>query len=64
MYFQLNLTILFILFFIGVLANAFVEELIVRVSSVEDIPANTAVQLTTFFKIVTDKIPQLFEASL
>lgn len=47
---------------IGVLANAFVEELTVRVVSVEDIPANTAVQLSTLFKMVLDRIPELFES--
>lgn len=45
---------------LGVLANAFIEELIVRVSSVEDIPANTATQLTSLFKMVQERIPQLF----
>lgn len=46
---------------VGVLANAFLEELVVRVSSVEDIPANTAVQLTSIFKMVQERIPKLFE---
>ncbi|XP_034246054.1 centromere/kinetochore protein zw10 homolog [Thrips palmi] len=46
---------------IGVLANTFVEELILRVVSVEDIPANTAVHLTSLFKKVSDRIPKLFE---
>lgn len=46
------------------LANAFVEELIIRVSSVEDIPAKTAVKLTTLFKMVMDRIPKLFEVNI
>ncbi|KAE8741357.1 hypothetical protein FOCC_FOCC013124 [Frankliniella occidentalis] len=46
---------------IGVLANAFIEELVIRVSSVEDIPANTAVKLTSLFKMVQERIPKLFQ---
>ncbi|KAK3928671.1 Centromere/kinetochore protein zw10-like protein [Frankliniella fusca] len=46
---------------IGVLANAFIEELVLRVSTVEDIPANTAVKLTLLFKMVQERIPKLFQ---
>lgn len=46
---------------IGTLANAFMEELVVRVLSVEDISASTAVKLTSHFKMAQERIPLLFE---
>ncbi|PSN39911.1 hypothetical protein C0J52_07953 [Blattella germanica] len=46
---------------IGCLLNALVEELIIRVTTVEDIPAATAVHLVTVFGIVSDRAPKVFE---
>jgi hypothetical protein len=38
-----------------------VEELIIRVTTVEDIPATTAVHLVTVFGVVIDRAPQVFQ---
>ncbi|KAG8231565.1 hypothetical protein J437_LFUL011743 [Ladona fulva] len=46
---------------IGTLLNSFVEELVFRVMAVEDIPSNTAIQLVTFFGVVSTRAPQLFQ---
>jgi hypothetical protein len=45
----------------GCLLNALVEELIIRVTTVEDIPATTAVHLVTVFGVVIDRAPRVFE---
>ena len=47
--------------FLGCLLNSLVEELIIRVTTVEDIPAATAVHLVTVFSIVIDRAPQVFQ---
>ncbi|XP_021924809.1 centromere/kinetochore protein zw10 homolog isoform X2 [Zootermopsis nevadensis] len=46
---------------VGCLLNALVEELIIRVTTVEDVPATTAVHLVTVFSIVIDRAPQVFQ---
>jgi hypothetical protein len=38
-----------------------VEELIIRVTAAEDIPATTAVRLVTVFGVVTDRAPLVFQ---
>ena len=50
-------------FFPGCLLNTFVEELIIRVTTVEDIPDATAAHLVTVFGIVIDRAPQVFQVS-
>jgi centromere/kinetochore protein ZW10 len=46
---------------LGCLLNVLVEELITRVTTVEDIPATTAVHLVTVFGVVTDRAPRVFQ---
>jgi hypothetical protein len=48
---------------LGCLLNALVEELIIRVTTVEDVPATTAVHLVTVFSIVIDRAPQVFQVT-
>jgi hypothetical protein len=45
----------------GCLLNVLVEELIIRVTTVEDIPATTAVHLVTVFGVVIDRAPRVFQ---
>jgi hypothetical protein len=47
--------------FSGCLLNVLVEELIIRVTTVEDIPATTAVHLVTVFGVVIDRAPRVFQ---
>ncbi|PNF35888.1 hypothetical protein B7P43_G08563 [Cryptotermes secundus] len=46
---------------VGCLLNALVEELIIRVTTVEDVPATTAVHLVTVFSVVINRAPHLFQ---
>ncbi|XP_069704525.1 centromere/kinetochore protein zw10 homolog [Periplaneta americana] len=46
---------------LGCLLNALVEELIIRVTTVEDVPAATAIHLVTVFGVVIDRAPQVFQ---
>lgn len=47
----------------GLLCNAFVEEIIVKVIAAEDIPADTATQLVVVFSLIQQKAPQVFPVS-
>jgi hypothetical protein len=51
------------LILLGCLLNALVEELIIRVTTVEDVPATTAVHLVTVFSVVINRAPQLFQVT-
>ncbi|XP_047119995.1 centromere/kinetochore protein zw10 homolog isoform X1 [Schistocerca piceifrons] len=46
---------------IGCLVNAFIEEIITRILTIEDIPAETAVMLVRVFGLVTARAPQVFQ---
>lgn len=46
---------------IGCLVNAFIEEIIARILTIEDIPAETAVMLVRVFGLVTARAPQVFQ---
>lgn len=48
----------------GTLVNMFVEELIHRVCSVEDISMEMASQLTDMYTLVVQKSPTLFQVDL
>jgi hypothetical protein len=51
------------LILLGCLLNALVEELIIRVTTVEDVPATTAVHLVTVFSVVINRAPRLFQVT-
>lgn len=44
--------------------NSMVEDLIIRVISVEDIPADVATELVTLFNMIVKRAPQIFPVSL
>nr|CAD7596756.1 unnamed protein product [Timema genevievae] len=46
---------------LGCLVNTMVQELVLRTLSLEDIPADTAVQLVAAFAVVIARAPQVFE---
>ncbi|KAG8240692.1 Centromere/kinetochore protein zw10, partial [Homalodisca vitripennis] len=48
---------------LGLLCNAFVEEIVQKVLSAEDIPADTAAQLVEVFSLIQQKAPLVFPAS-
>ncbi|XP_067009674.1 centromere/kinetochore protein zw10 homolog [Anabrus simplex] len=45
----------------GCLVNSFVEDIIIRIVTLEDIPAHVATQLADVFKVVIDRAPQVFQ---
>jgi hypothetical protein len=51
------------LILLGCLLNALVEELIIRVTTVEDVPATTAVHLVTVFNVVIYRARHLFQVT-
>lgn len=44
--------------------NSMIEDLIIRVLSVEDIPADVATELITLFNLIVKRAPQIFPVSL
>lgn len=44
--------------------NSMIEDLIIRVLSVEDIPADVATELVTLFNLIIKRAPQIFPVSL
>ena len=44
--------------------NSMVEDLIIKVISVEDIPADVATELVTLFNMIVKRAPQIFPVSL
>lgn len=44
--------------------NSMVEDLIIRVVSVEDIPADVATDLGTLFNMIVKRVPVIFPVSL
>jgi hypothetical protein len=49
---------------LGCLLNALVEELIIRVTTVEDMPAAIAIHLVTVFSVVISRAPQVFQVTI
>ncbi|CAL7934411.1 unnamed protein product [Xylocopa violacea] len=45
---------------IGCIMNSMIEDLIIRVISVEDIPADVATELVTLFNMIVKRAPQIF----
>ena len=45
---------------IGTLANSVLDELLVRITTLEDIPADIAVQLVVQCQTISDQLPLLF----
>ncbi|XP_071865112.1 zeste-white 10 kinetochore protein [Bombus fervidus] len=45
---------------VGCITNSMVEDLIIRVISVEDIPADVATELVTLFNMIVKRAPQIF----
>lgn len=49
---------------VGCIMNSMVEDLIIRVTSVEDIPADVATELVALFNMIVKRAPQIFPVSL
>ncbi|CAK9795229.1 Centromere/kinetochore protein zw10 homolog [Anthophora quadrimaculata] len=45
---------------VGCIMNSMVEDLVIRVISVEDIPADVATELVTLFNMIVKRTPQIF----
>lgn len=45
---------------VGCIMNSMIEDLIIRVLSVEDIPADVATELVTLFNLIIKRAPQIF----
>ncbi|PBC33069.1 Centromere/kinetochore protein zw10 [Apis cerana cerana] len=45
---------------VGCIMNSMIEDLIIRVLSVEDIPADVATELVTLFNLIVKRAPQIF----
>ncbi|KOX68210.1 Centromere/kinetochore protein zw10 like protein [Melipona quadrifasciata] len=45
---------------VGCIMNSMVEDLIIKVISVEDIPADVATELVTLFNVIVKRAPQIF----
>lgn len=62
--FKLIKTLLYFNNTLGCIMNSMVEDLIIKVISVEDIPADDATELVTLFNLIVKRAPIIFPVSL
>ena len=48
----------------GCITNSMIDDLVTKVITVEDIPANVATELVTLFNMVVKRTPQIFPVSV